>query len=518
MRQIVREVNRLGSIKLLLGISLLLGGCAPQDLPTATVTATETQLVTATTIAEAEITATLNPVTVTNSPIPTLTSPPTATAVSDTPPPAPTATPQPVPTQTSRPSRTPTATLAAQIPLPAWINDPDTAVLLIFGYELGGSSKEYFRFINAPTGEQFDLKLAPRYGHAAWGQDENGLYFDLVRYSGSRSDGFHDRIYIADGAAVRLPIQPLTATPLPSSAKPTASGWAVTIDEDAAGKPAFLTNNDGETVLPLEDPFNGRYAEWVNTGWSANGMYLFVQRGQSSTDGPTLSDTIIYNTDGQIIATYENATLVSWSPTDDQLLLYTDTINDNKPCIANVTNGQIDCDGITLWREENNVYATQYNWLGDGNAIYFTYRGVDDNRFGFCLFQLDAHNINCPLQDDREHWSIRRVYPLADTQKLAMYLFYNKSEVEQGTKAICIYDGASGEFNCPVDETDLDPQAYIHFTDWSPNGRYIALTLHDGCPGCDDRTNALLMLADTEENEVKPYGFVYYRRAVYWRP
>ena len=106
--------------------------------------------------------------------------------------------------------------------------------------------------------------------------------------------------------------------------------------------------------------------------------------------------------------------------------------------------------------------------------------------------------------------------PTGETAVIFYYL--ELREVDRGYKALCFYTWAAGKVTCPVNETALGLY-FVHFYYWSPDGRYLSLILHDGCPSCDDRSFAELAIVDVEQDSLTFYGNVFYRgNEAAWRP
>jgi hypothetical protein len=139
-------------------LGLLLAACTP-DSPTPTPLAAvplTTARWTATATAQPESTATATPLRPTAMPIPI-----------DTDPPQPSLTPRPI----NKP--VPTTTFANHYDLPDWINDPEASVLLLHTVTDWGDDL-LLSFVNAATGERFDLPGLGYTWDVGWGEDEIG--------------------------------------------------------------------------------------------------------------------------------------------------------------------------------------------------------------------------------------------------------------------------------------------------------------------------------------------------------
>lgn len=424
------------------------------------------------------------------------------------------------PSNTPRPSATAVPTLATQLELPGWIDDPDTAVLMIRTQEM----ETAVSFINAHNGDRFDLKTPTHFPAIAWGKDAVGHYFEVI------DDAFRDRVYVTTGAATRLSSELLverTAVPTATSVANTPS-HTVTILEDVV----FLIDASTGNEIALEDPFDSRYTDKIVADWSANEAYLWVWRGHAAdSENTDVGDIVIYDPDGNILSISEGTDIPVWTPAAGSQLLYTDIFNGRRLCINEIATGLVDCDLLSLWLEEHEVKLAQFMWSPDGRDIFFTFTRpanvMSQASVGFCTIDVATHDIHCPLAEKPNGWLISQI-ELSPTEELVAIYYRYVGESEQGIKEICFYNWRVDDVNCPVNETTLLNEDagtwydnfFIHMTSWSPDGRFLSLILHNGCPSCGDRTKAKLAIVDSEENRLTwQAGFIDYRKqSMRWRP
>jgi hypothetical protein len=322
--------------------------------------------------------------------------------------------------------------------LPAWLLDPQAVIVLTLTHDLFGD-EDHFTFIDLPHQRRFDL-LAPHSYHAAWGQNEGGLYFayDRTVPLGNENWEYYDeRAYVGSGRIERRRVDQDDSGPIRTAAIERFVAYASKTD---AGIVVRLTDNHmGQTVI-LDDVFAGRYADTVELSWSFSQELLTVVRYRWADQPyrPHATGVAIYTVDGRVYRRYEGLGSVAWSPDNTRRLLYAvgNDYGSRTPCIMDVVASTSQClEAVTTWRAEHNVQTEDYQWHPNENAVSFVY--WNDNDTG-------------------------------------------------GPSGLCWVQLATGEFSCPLTERALGPNAFVIAYAWSPAGDYLALTINNAGPLSDD--------------------------------
>jgi hypothetical protein len=190
----------------LVGLLLVLGGCAPETVATATISTTRIVVATetGTAVAEVEATATAT-VTIVPAATPTIVPSRTPTIV-------PSQTPTRVPSETPRPTLTPELARTAgpdQYVMPGWVSDPAVNVMLL-------RTDYHATLLNPETGERFDIPVEGG-PSVRWVQQEEGLYVQ-VGYPAAwdAPSWFVEEIHTVTGQIKRFEV-PRELTPGPPS-------------------------------------------------------------------------------------------------------------------------------------------------------------------------------------------------------------------------------------------------------------------------------------------------------------
>jgi hypothetical protein len=159
---------------------------------------------------------------------------------------------------------------------------------------------------------------------------------------------------------------------------------------------------DLETMetITLTDPFNGRYPDYIQMDWSLTGNLLSVLRYKFGT--PLGSGLTIYTQNGEIYRQFENRDGFTWSPYNNQQILYEtgSEFGSKLPCILDIKEiNDICLEEILTWRENLGVKTDYYQWSYDGNQIGFVYWGFDTlgRISGFCFIEISTDEIYCPV-------------------------------------------------------------------------------------------------------------------------
>jgi hypothetical protein len=429
---------------------ILLAACTPADSTPTTATVIANAPITT---ARWTATATAAPPTATNTPTPLPpTTSPTPTATTTT---TPLATPTRRPSPTPRPSVTPTVSFYT---LPAWVTDPEAAVLLTSSLHSSSREPSTVVLLNAETGEWFDLLQTEGYWQVEWRQAETGL---TLIYA----DNYVAQVNIFTGRVNYLSTSDAFPPGLDAPGGRYVADWTgergmevVTIEDKNSGQ-----------VVTLEDPFNGRYAERTRIDWSADGALLSVLRYDFDEERvtPPLTGLAIYTADGRLYRYYTNVRIWSWAADGSyRLLTYVgDYFENGEPCILDIQVNTTECLGeVAAWRTANGIEKTgYYEWLPDGSSLSFIYWDHASGRTGLCVTGLANRQIDCPVNE--------------------------------------------GVFAPAVIGAEVGGRAWLVGYEWSPDGRYLWLQVDPFGPESDDRTLTQLATVASDGTNFRVWGF-----------
>jgi len=403
----------------------------------------------------------------------------TKTAVSPTT--IPTMLPTSLPTFTATPpptiSPTPISPSAIPLPiydLPAWINDPETAVLMaIMTFE--PRSEGVIAFMNVNSGELFSFPLPPTTRTVRWGQDDKGTYFEFNHTHVVMSmveDLYRERVYISTGESQKIQPENFTSYPNPSWIESPDSRFIARIIREDDMLNVILETVETTGRKMLIDPFYDNNPSYiVDMNWSSYGNLLsigrYIRHGYNASD----NGLTIYTQTGDVYRQFENKKQYTWSPVnnDEGLYVEDEDFGISLPCILDVQEGSDVClDEIRAWREELKVQTGLYAWSYNGEQISFVY-WREDRTSGLCFIEIDNRKIHCPI----------------DSESLG-----GRNQ--------------DGEYN------------YIRrLPNLSPDRHYMQLTINPSPPGGDDGAFTRIVTADYEANNLQIWGYGY--RAS-WRP
>ncbi|MEW5988618.1 MAG: hypothetical protein AB1791_18480 [Chloroflexota bacterium] len=372
------------------------------------------------------------------------------------------------PTATPTPTRTPKATSASltHYDLPAWVSDPDAAVLLaLLSPELDG--EPFISLLNPATGEHLDISALPHTWRLSWGQDAEGLFFQF-RYEEKRGisdEDYVERIYVMTGEVRRL-----LASEVEQGREAVApggrhlarvSGWPES--------PATVTIEDRQTGrrVTLDDPFEGRL-EWAEIEWSPTGDLLAVQRRHFVERGePRVAALAIYDSDGGLFRQYNDLDGHSWAPDNSYQILYItgEEFPYYRPCLLDIKDNTTRCiTDLVAWSESQAVHTSGYEWAPDGRHVSFVYWGRQDNNVaGLCTIAIEG-----------------------------------------------------GEVSCLVGKETIGEENFVHGYWWSPDGRYLGFIVSPRNPGSDDGTLDQLATVAGDGSQYRVWGSGH--PPVLWRP
>lgn len=391
-----------------------------------------------------------------------------ATAATSTP--IPTPIPTSLPTETVRVIRTstpppsftppPSATpVSASFTFPAWVNDPQATVLLTDLRSPTDRDETIISLLNAGTGERFDLWTSETYWDVAWRETETGLTIVIA----NKPELY--QIDVKTGQVSQLPY----STVYPGIPFAPGGRFAAEIEDQTV---IILDQQTGQEIT-LDDPFNGRYPDYVDIDWSVDGTLLAVQRVDQNETTP-LFGLAIYTADGRLYRYYADIDSWSWAADGSYRLLatvgyYFDT---EERCILDIQVNTMDClSEITTWRENGIARISGHQWLPNGNEISFIYWDRDLRVSGLCFIDLISREITCPINET--------LLTDANLGAGAMTWLVNHS--------------------------------------WSSDGQYIAIDIDPCGPECDDGTLTQVATIARDGSQFHLWGFGSSWNAE-WRP
>lgn len=451
------------NIRIQIALVILLGGlllgCTPTEVtPTTPATAAAPVQVTRQTatpvMSEPTATPTFQPPLSTETNVPTVTQTARPAVVT----PRPSATP--VPSATARP---------VHYELPGWVSDPETVVLLSVT-ATGQFDESFITLNNLITGERFDMPFfseLPLGVH--WFQDDSGTYLEQGRYGDmSHLNPPIEQINIATGELRILP--PLEEITDRSIVAP-GGRYAVRIVDDPAPKTVTMEDRETGESMILEDPFSGRLSSYVEASWSPAGDFLAVGRIAYAGEpySAPASGLVIYRPDGSIFRWYNDYYGNTWAPYGSYRFLYQEGENFDAyvPCIFDALTGVSDClTEVATWREESRLETYSYQWLPSGQGISFI---AWDEGSSLCIIGIENRQITCPLNN---------------------------------------------QVMTPAKLT-AESDTFIIDYQWSPDGRYLWLTVDSTSPRSDDRGSLRVATAAADGSQFQVLGFGY---EGLWRP
>ena len=375
--------------------------------------------------------------------------------------PIPTPSPTSLPTETVRVIRTstpppsftppPSATpVSASFTFPAWVNDPQATVLLTDLRSPTDRDETIISLLNAGTGERFDLWTSETYWDVAWRETETGLTIVIA----NKPELY--QIDVKTGQVSQLPY----STVYPGIPFAPGGRFAAEIEDQTV---IILDQQTGQEII-LDDPFNGRYPDYVDIDWSMDGTLLAVQRVDRNETTP-LFGLAIYTADGRLYRYYADTRSWLWAADSSYRLLTAvgDYFENGEPCILDIQINTVDCLGeVTTWRNNDGITG-YYEWLPDGDAISFLYWNRGGRTTGLCLMDLASREITCPINET--------LLTLANL-------------------------GA-----------DVGGVTYLVDYQWSPDGRYLVLDIDPSSPEGDDRTLTQVATMARDGSQLHLWGF-----------
>lgn len=440
----------------LLGLLLVLVGCGPEMVATATISTTRIVVATVTGTAVAEVEATPT-VTATLLPVPTSTKVPAHT-------PTMTPTRTPWPTATAEPAVT---SIPEYSDMPAWVSDPAVHVLLLRTVSLA-------MLFNAETGERLDIPIGEGSPSLSWVEGEDGLSV-RVGYSAAwdATSWLVEEIHAVTGQLNRFEI-PRQLTPgVPSMLSPDGRYEVHIMRAEGVPDAVYLVDRESGEERELVNSFDSQYPRVTEVEWSPDGQMVAIPRFYV-VDDPTanygrrsISALVVYTADGNKLGEHLNVigNRLEWSPTSPYRLLHPQTgMRDNPPCVVDVLAGSYDClDQIVSWREEQGVSTSNYHWSPDGNKIGFIAWSHGSDAGGFCYVDLPAGEIICPVtvKDLRMDEILGQFEPMCHSPALYIVDYYWSPDLRyvaldvdlaspssdfNGCDAVAVVDGGSGDF------------------------------------------------------------------------
>jgi hypothetical protein len=377
-----------------------------------------------------------------------------------------------VPSLTPRPSSTPTPMIPTSYILPAWVNDPQAVVLLAPLRSPTDRDETVVSLLNAGTGERFDLWASEDYWHVKWSETtETGLaliFYPPWIIGDDHEDLYLHQVDINTGQMSQLPFSNIN-----SEVQSAPGGYfaADTIDQAVI----IIDQQTGQEIT-LNDPFNGRYPDYVTISWSVDGTLLAVQRYDRDdvNRGPAMTGLAIYTADGRLYRYYADVRSWAWAADGSYQLLNSvgDYFENGEPCILDIQANTMDClSEVTVWRENGIEKTGYYQWLPDGSGISFLYWNHAPRAAGLCIMNMISRDITCPVNE---------------------------------TLLTPAYLGAGA-------------MTYIVDYQWSPDGRYLVLDIDPCGPECDDRTATQVTTIARDGSQFHVWGFGLSWNAE-WRP
>lgn len=347
------------------------------------------------------------------------------------------------------PTRAPTKT-ATQIylppssyDLPTWMSDPNTMILadlIINGYGQN-ASYEKLSFLNAETGEWYDMQAPPN----GW----NYFWYDNMHF-GLLSDDFQT-MYLMDlgtgqvsstpvlpkatrllepisyFSALQIKQDPLSTNefvfdyvdPFSFSGFSSDSRYYAERDRSQEEDQIIVTDLETGKVVWESNPSDGYFDNVL--AWSpVNGSYLAIVQGKTDQSVDfwfPVKDTTLIVLDvetGEIVSSIRgDIGRVVWSP-DGTNILYKNAISNyatfgygftEAPCIFNIQTGENKCALNIPNRHIPTGYSLEttsdYQWSPDGQSIYYVYfyRSTSGMAGNICIYDLLTGSIICPTDN-----------------------------------------------------------------------------------------------------------------------
>lgn len=425
----------------------------------------------------------------------------------------------PTKAQTDKPAPTPSTTALPHIQLPAWMRDPDAAVIVLF-------TNEGATFINAETDERFPLGLSYVRG-VAWVDAEDGVYIQLKRpqsRGADNSEGFNEFIKLDMGRLIRLPLRDTRApTNRPPAPVVQANGRGDSFELVAQAE-WELASGQQDTYLLRTFPnvvihaANGRSIRLYGSRrpipgltqftvqWFADGELLGIW--YTTREDGVFSDTVeLYDANGNWQASFDDLGLVRWSAHHGKML-FRNRSADNAVCVAYFYRERLrdqNCDFLTDWQSANHAEIRDYQWSDDGQKIIFT--AVDEDRHAgrLCIADPIRHSIKCPLERSITRGIFSGFYQF---QPGNVYGVYRYSGVLDGDDrldrdipretGLCLVREDDYKVDC-ISDRILPADTYYNTSVLSPDGKHLAVMY----TGQGNTRNDGVCIANLQSGEVK---------------
>ena len=392
----------------------------------------------------------------------------------------PTSIPTPAPTQSRRPTALPSPTATLPFPksftFPAWVWNPDSAVLLVSLWDDARQNNSIIYLLNVATGENFEIFSSEDGWKSYWYENEMGLniraYYPLR--SGSDPDHYYlHQVDIMTGEEHQLPLSTIYCDCWFS---PDGRFTTQKVGELGAESVVIIDQATGQEIS-LADPFDGRYPDSIDLSWSFDSMLLAARYHDFDEVNPAIG-LAIYTTDGRLYRAYPDVWNWAWAADGSHRILSIEGIygNNGDPCILDLETNITEClSELTNWREENGIEKTgYYEWLPDGSGISFLYwNRAGERETGLCIIDISSREITCPINETH------------------------------------IFSAAIGP--------EVGGFPYLIGHQWSPDGHYIALAIDPFGPESDDRTLTQIATIARDGTQFHVWGFAGLWEAE-WRP
>lgn len=473
--------------------------------------------------------------------------------------------------QTNAFGSTPSTTPVPNFQLLDWVSDPTVNVFIVETYTEEDTYPTRHTLINVDTGERFYIDLSYVDG-ATWYMIQDQLFLRLHRNRSSgadNSDGFVEFVDIST--------QQLTRYTLDDPARPARQG--VLPAESTANENGFSYRDEGETVvlilpdsteIPLENPYIEQGYNDSRVTWHRD--FLHVRYGSYVDMFTYVSEDVIYNTEGEILMSFEDASPPIWANNNELRILYRS--DDAGICLFDLDTMQRACNLLTSWETENETQVINATWSPDNNEFLFFYRIPDTPTGGLCRFTLNTSDANCVWKHTIEYGTFTggiRAW-LDDSTVVFAYLnsvsyfdtrtprdtglcvldfntnetycptddllppdtYYSFNIVSHsltktaivytgqdyaGQDGLCIHDFETRQTHCPVSTDDLMGQ-YIEEVGWSPDERHIVVMYGPYGPLSDDKSFTRFGFVDVANDTYRDEGYAYLEHNLIplWRP
>lgn len=375
---------------------------------------------------------------------------------------------------------TPSTTPIPSLDLPEWITDPSVNIYIAEAYEEEyAEASARFAFINADTDERYVLDY-PYIDGVHWYQSPETLYIRIGRNSSSgadNSEGFVEFVDTQTGQLTRYGLRDAARpdrSPESSTNPPENQEARHRVEND---NQVYLMTDSGDELLDY--PFDSPEYRFADATW--HGDFLHVFYWEYAQFFEVIGEDVIYDADGEIVMTFEDASNLKWANDDQPVLLYRLTKdNDTSLCHFDLRTDAPDCDFLDKWRLENNAIIKTYTWFEDNSEFLFFYNIDDSEQGGVCRYDMASQEATCLWEHSLELGPFTGAVREWLDQHTLIFAFSNQLEDIWDSQTIrdrgmCILNLEDNTVHCPTDEQLFPSNTYLRHILVSPSKSYIAL-------------------------------------------